>query len=123
MESTPLAPKPKSSVPSRLTNGNPHPAKRSDRTSIAAKERERLNASILSSNKRRRLVDHLDRSDGDGDDDHHNASLPRRTSDLEVDARDPRDEAHASVINSRQASPYTLNPPVDFDGLSWPSKQ
>ncbi|KAI4124384.1 MAG: hypothetical protein LQ338_004816 [Usnochroma carphineum] len=121
MESTPLAPKPKSSVPSRLTNGNPHPAKRSDRTSIAAKERERLNASILSSNKRRRLVDHLDRSDGDGDDDHHNASLPRRTSDLEVDARDPRDEAHASVINSRQASPYTLNPPVDFDGLSWPS--
>ena len=23
---------------------------------------------------------------------------------------------------SRPASPYTLNPPIDFDGLSWPSE-
>lgn len=23
---------------------------------------------------------------------------------------------------SRSVTPYTLNPPVDFDGLSWPSK-
>ncbi|KAI9828421.1 MAG: GTP cyclohydrolase I [Thelocarpon impressellum] len=38
-------------------------------------------------------------------------------------ARDPRDEARplASATASRPASPYTLNPPIDFDGLSWPS--
>lgn len=24
-------------------------------------------------------------------------------------------------LNTRVASPYTLNPPIDFDGLSWPS--
>lgn len=27
-----------------------------------------------------------------------------------------------SATNTRPASPYTLNPPVDFDGLSWPCK-
>ncbi|KAK9494140.1 hypothetical protein V1508DRAFT_413800 [Lipomyces doorenjongii] len=27
----------------------------------------------------------------------------------------------AAVKISRPASPYTLNPPIDFDGLSWPS--
>ncbi len=38
-------------------------------------------------------------------------------------ARDPRDEAGAltpPVTASRPASPYTLAPAVDFDGLSWP---
>ncbi|KAK2736880.1 GTP cyclohydrolase 1 [Onygenales sp. PD_40] len=38
--------------------------------------------------------------------------------------RDPRD--HTGPLTppstvSRPASPYTLNPPIDFDGLSWPS--
>ena len=39
-------------------------------------------------------------------------------------ARDPRDEAPLtppSTNNSRPASPFTANPTVDFDGLSWPS--
>ncbi len=37
-------------------------------------------------------------------------------------ARDPRDEApHITPTSSRPASPYTQFPPVDFDGLSWPS--
>ena len=27
----------------------------------------------------------------------------------------------ASPSNSRPDSPYTVNPPIDFDGLSWPS--
>ena len=27
----------------------------------------------------------------------------------------------ASPSNSRPDSPYTMNPPIDFDGLSWPS--
>lgn len=38
-------------------------------------------------------------------------------------ARDPRDEAGTltpPVTASRPASPYTLAPAVDFDGLSWP---
>lgn len=36
-------------------------------------------------------------------------------------ARDPRDEAPYRTPKSGSASPYTLNPPIDFDGLSWPS--
>ncbi|KAJ5495297.1 GTP cyclohydrolase 1 [Penicillium diatomitis] len=37
--------------------------------------------------------------------------------------RDPRDEGGPltpPATSSRPASPYTLNPPIDFDGLSWP---
>src|SRR5687768_11742082 len=37
--------------------------------------------------------------------------------------RDPRDQAAAITPTlSRPASPYTLNPPIDFDGLSWPCR-
>lgn len=49
---------------------------------------------------------------------------------LEQEApRDQRDELNGSVTHppltpptsaTRPASPYTLNPPIDFDGLSWP---
>ncbi|ODH27080.1 GTP cyclohydrolase I [Paracoccidioides brasiliensis] len=38
--------------------------------------------------------------------------------------RDPRDHTGPltpSSIASRSESPYTVNPPIDFDGLSWPS--
>ena len=43
---------------------------------------------------------------------------------IDVAARDPRDEALSptTATVSRPASPYTLNPPIDFDGLSWPSE-
>ncbi|KAK9557809.1 GTP cyclohydrolase 1, variant 2 [Aspergillus fumigatus] len=37
--------------------------------------------------------------------------------------RDPRDEGGAltpPASSSRPSSPYTANPPIDFDGLSWP---
>lgn len=37
--------------------------------------------------------------------------------------RDPRDQAsprYSPILKSRQESPYTKNPPIDFDGLSWP---
>ncbi|KAI9884981.1 MAG: GTP cyclohydrolase 1 [Watsoniomyces obsoletus] len=38
-------------------------------------------------------------------------------------ARDPRDEApHLTPTTSRPHSPYTQFPPIDFDGLSWPSR-
>lgn len=47
---------------------------------------------------------------------------PLRLSNLEeVDARDPRDEPPTPSAISRSSSPYTANPTVDFDGLSWPS--
>ena len=39
-------------------------------------------------------------------------------------ARDPRDGVPLTPplsSNSRPASPFTANPTVDFDGLSWPS--
>ena len=42
----------------------------------------------------------------------------------EEDARDPRDGVApiSPPTTSRSISPYTQNPTVDFDGLSWPSK-
>ncbi|KAL8837288.1 MAG: hypothetical protein Q9170_002583 [Blastenia crenularia] len=118
MESSPLAPKPKSALPSHLVNGNAHVGRNNSRTSIPTEQREQLTASILSSNRRQDSVD-LEHVNGYGG--HHPASVPTRPSDLEVEARDPRDQAHAPPAHSRPASPYTLNPPIDFDGLSWPS--
>ena len=43
---------------------------------------------------------------------------------IDVAARDPRDEAPSPTTATvrRPASPYTSNPPIDFDGLSWPSE-
>ncbi|KAI4183638.1 MAG: hypothetical protein L6R41_005295 [Letrouitia leprolyta] len=118
MESSPLAPRAKSALPSHLVNGSTHSDRNSARTSVPAKEREQLTASILSSSKRRNLAD-FEKPNGNGN--HHPSSIPTRNSDLEAEARDPRDEAHTSSAHSRPASPYTLNPPIDFDGLSWPS--
>ena len=47
----------------------------------------------------------------------------KRSSKLHGPARDNRDEAPPTPVTiSRPASPYTLNPPIDFDGLSWPSR-
>lgn len=48
---------------------------------------------------------------------------------LKEPPRDQHDEAAPSpqvpptppMTTTRPASPYTLNPPIDFDGLSWPS--
>ncbi|KAL8810802.1 MAG: hypothetical protein Q9200_002293 [Gallowayella weberi] len=117
-ESSPLAPRPKSALPSHLLNGHAHHEKNASRTSIGTKEREKLQASILSTTKRRESVS-FDQMSGDGH--HHSANTPIRSSDLEVEARHPRDEAQAPPAHSRPASPYTLNPPIDFDGLSWPS--
>ncbi|KAL8672724.1 MAG: hypothetical protein Q9168_002814 [Polycauliona sp. 1 TL-2023] len=147
---TSSSPKTKSAKSSHLPNGTAHVEKRSSRTSIGAKERERLQASILFTNKRREAID-LEKDSGDG---HHHTStispgnsdgpgnnplsstaarekvnghghhpspsIPIHSSDLEVDARDPRDEVPGPVARNRIPSPYTSNPPIDFDGLSWP---
>lgn len=53
------------------------------------------------------------------DDSHFMLDIPKDT--LSETARDPRDEAPYATPQSGSASPFTLNPPIDFDGLSWPS--
>lgn len=118
MDSPPPGPKPKSAIPSYLNNGTvlPH-------NSVSAKEKDKLVASITSSNERRQPVDfHLD---GEGSYTQRTANSTSRRpilhSPLSDAARDPRDGSLTSVP-SRPASPYTLNPPIDFDGLSWPSE-
>ncbi|KAL8901326.1 MAG: hypothetical protein Q9192_000621 [Flavoplaca navasiana] len=149
-KSSPSSPKSNPAKSSYLANGNAHAVKKSSRTSIGAKERERLQASILFTNKRREAID-LEKVNGDTD--HHtvtedpesldadgnrisstthaaervngrhkdaSSSIPDPSPQLEVDARDPRDEAQAPLVRSRVSSPYTSNPPIDFDGLSWP---
>ena len=116
-------------IPSYLMNGKSSPLRPSTRTSVNAEERERLTASIVSSNVRRQPID-LDSLGSQRINGH--AKYPQDLSEediatptnIDVSARDPRDEAPSQSTStvSRLASPYTLNPPIDFDGLSWPSE-
>ncbi|KAI9676416.1 MAG: GTP cyclohydrolase 1 [Caeruleum heppii] len=120
-------------MPSALINGSSPLA-----PPTSASERDRLFASIQSSTKTRQPVD----LDGDerGVNGHHSpppqhepgdrekrsqahAALGLSHPHLTEAARDPRDEVPPTTLGtlSRPASPYTLNPPIDFDGLSWPS--
>ncbi|KAI9787306.1 MAG: GTP cyclohydrolase 1 [Peltula sp. TS41687] len=57
------------------------------------------------------------------DDSNFMLDIPRDVTSRSAAPRDPRDEAAApyATPQSGSASPYTLNPPIDFDGLSWPS--
>ena len=118
----PLGPKPRSTLPTRLLNGS-SPL----HTSVSAKERQRLAASIDSSSFERQPID-FDALDGNEAYSAKSNSQPDSRLGVQADvseaARDPRDEAppSASLTESRPASPYTMNPPIDFDGLSWPSK-
>ena len=132
MDSPPFALKPKAALPSHLSNGINHVSHGSSplaRTSVNAKERDRLTASIRSSNTRRQPID-LDTISGPQTNGHGPYDTegideePGSPTNLDVEARDPRDEAPhpAPPATSRPASPYTLNPPIDFDGLSWPSE-
>lgn len=135
MDSPPVSPKPRAAKPSSLMNGKTNPAHSSSplrpsvRTSVNAQERERLTASIISSNARRQPIDldSLKPSKING----HGKCPPEvpdgksaAPTDIDVSARNPRDEApsRTTSVVSRPASPYTLNPPIDFDGLSWPSE-
>ena len=123
--------KPKTALPSHLLNGNhAHSAQHSSplrRTSVNAREREKLTASIIASNSRRQAID-LETSDGTPDGQSHAIDLTPGgyEEDVEVNVapRDPRDEPSRAPPSaaSRPASPYTQNPPIDFDGLSWPSE-
>ncbi len=135
MDSPPLALKPIAAIPSYLMNGKPYtahsssPLRPSARTSVNADERERLTASIVSSNARRQPID-LDSLESPKANGHRSYPLavpeePSATpANIDVSARDPRDEAPSQTTStvSQPASPYTLNPPIDFDGLSWPSE-
>lgn len=126
MNSPPLRPKPKSVLPSRLINGNS-----SLNTSDGAKERQRLFASIESSSFERQPIDLDSAQEREPNGNEAYVSKPNRQypqppishTHLSEAARDPRDEAPLSALatSSRPASPYTLSPPIDFDGLSWPS--
>ena len=109
-------PRPKGALPSYLTNGN-SPLQNSIE-SRDKKEREALFESIRSSNDRKKLLVDLNMPDGLERGNNH------RPEDLGEPARDPRDEPspRGSANTSRPASPYTLNPTIDFDGLSWPSE-
>ena len=131
----PIAPKPISAYTPNTTNGATTAAHKNsllekrDRTSINAKERDSLTASIKSSHARRLPIDF------DAGDEHHTngyASDEEAIVDeadthqhaLDVTARDSRDEVPPPPARrkSRPDKPYTLNTPIDFDGLSWPSK-
>lgn len=126
--SPPIAPKARTAPPPCFLNGHDHASHKSSplgRTSINAREREALTASIESSHNRRQPIDLNAREEpyknGYG---HHSPTLDEDLESppkLDVAARDPRDEApETSPASTRPDSPYTLNPPIDFDGLSWP---
>lgn len=135
MDSPSISPKSVAAIPPYLMNGKTTIAHRSSplrpsaRTSVNAEERERLTASIVSSNTRRQPID-LDSLESPKVNGHGPYSLevpdedPPAPTNIDVSARDPRDEAPSLTtrIESQPASPYTLNPPIDFDGLSWPSE-
>ena len=131
MSSPPLGPKPKSAVPSYLLNGDLRP-----HTSSRNRERESLNSSIKSTYGRRTAVDLEDPSSESTNatasrpwaDQHEDLPITNGLSKVSLNeaARDTRDEPapiSPPTTASRPASPYTLNPPIDFDGLSWPSEQ
>ncbi|KIW29719.1 GTP cyclohydrolase I [Cladophialophora immunda] len=130
----PLHPKPRSAVPSYLLNGS-SPLHRSQTTTTRAQERENLASSIKATYGRRRTIDLTAEAQTAsqatmpsgtswlGLESAQKETDPKRAPPLHTPARDERDEAPptppASTV-SRPASPYTLNPPIDFDGLSWP---
>ena len=133
MDSSPIANKPKSALPSHLSNRINHNSRGGSplaRTSVNARERDKLTASIRSSNTRRIPIDleSVGQPVLNGDEYHSKSDVSNEPSadstELDVSPRDPRDEppGPTSSAASRPASPYTLNPPIDFDGLSWPSE-
>jgi len=124
MESPPIGPLSRPSVQARQANGNV-----SLHTFVSAQERQKLAHSIEASSYERQPIDLESPQDVPFNDTQPHYK-PRKPLSREIHsshnaeaARDPRDD-HASRFHQdvgRSASPYTLNPPIDFDGLSWPS--
>jgi GTP cyclohydrolase I len=138
--SPPLAPKPKSAVPPYLLNGSSplhNSAHGTSHGTTSARERDTLTSSIKSSYGRRRSIDlegatklpkpttqPPDPNLSPLNEDEKDVPAPNGPPILQGPPRDPRDEVppiSPPTTVSRPASPYTLNPPIDFDGLSWPS--
>ena len=129
--SPPLTPKPKA-LPSYLTNGG---SPLQNRLTIRdTTERDSLFSSIKSSSGPRRQpidLEHLPLQSQQGPAVAKRAAMngvhdheEERAAVVQEQARDPRDEAPMTpplITNGRPASPFTANPTVDFDGLSWPS--
>jgi GTP cyclohydrolase IA len=111
---SPLAPKPKSAVPSYLLSGT------SQSSPSRKRERENLTSSIKSTYGRRLLAVPEDAQEGPSVKRPKEHGTSEGETLLRQPARDPRDEAPITPT-SRPASPYTLQPPIDYDGLSWPS--
>jgi len=131
----PIAPRPKP-IPSHLVNGHSplHPSFSAQRDK---EDRDNTYNSIKSSMGPRKEPIDLEHphTDGDAPSSHTDAAQKRSArqyeevgdEDLEdltlkVAARDTRDEAPITPpATSRSISPFTANPTVDFEGLSWPS--
>lgn len=132
MDASPLGAYPKSALPSRLCDGNSQMPNGDSplQTSVGVKELERLTASIHALNNGRRPVDlslpqesqTTNRESHPSQLGHHRTGSFTNSTNLNVAPRDPRDKTPEPQMFSisRPASPYTLNPPIDFDGLSWP---
>ena len=129
-----ITPNPNLALPSQLSNGEDHAAHCSKgstlrRPSVNTREREALTASIKSSHSRRQPI-HLDPKNEPQRNGHgpyfaaNGDTQDGSTTMVDVAPRDPRDEAPQTLTSNATcpASPYTLNPPIDFDGLSWPSE-
>jgi GTP cyclohydrolase I len=150
--SPPLGPKPKSALPSYLINGDSHPplSKRareretlnsSIRSSFAPR-REALDSQEIDSGSEEESASRGPSTiQANKNSNHYNSATKYSSSSLSTGEngtldpeaaakkplseppRDPRDQAAAITPTvSRPASPYTLNPPIDFDGLSWPCR-
>ncbi|KAF2455529.1 hypothetical protein BDY21DRAFT_67274 [Lineolata rhizophorae] len=128
----PHAPKPKSAVPPRvLTNGNGatsssplhHTSTPTSTEARDKRERETLFTAIQNSNKRRREIIDLDEEGSGGGGTGRPTKRNTRNSSKTSDEADGKDEPPATPLAmSRPQSPYTQNPTIDFDGLSWPSR-
>lgn len=98
-------------------------------TSVGVKELERLTASIHSLNDGRRSLDLSSPQGSQSSTQQTDASQSRyrrtesgiSSANLNVAPRDPRDKTSELNI-SRPSSSNSLDTPIDFDGLSWPSK-
>lgn len=122
------APKPKSALPTHMTNGG-SPLK----LTMAArdkKERENLFNAIETSNRGRQPVNFdgptsyfpakataESTNGGSSHEGHDNTN-----GDTDVEDENEGAIAQTPLATSRAHSPYTQHPTIDFDGLSWPSK-
>lgn len=102
-----------------LDSGSEEESNSHGSSSIAAKKKKKKNADDTSSNAAKYS------SSSGKPEDNGVATLLESTAktSLSEPPRDPRDKAVAiTPTASRPASPYTMNPPIDFDGLSWPCR-